>query len=94
VLLKLGGFFFLVTLIFWLWAVFDCITSDNERIRNLPKIVWVIIVIAFLEFGALAWVLLGRPQGTRPWAGPSGRARPTGLGPVGPDDDPDFLRKI
>jgi hypothetical protein len=107
-LVKLGGLFFIVSLIFWLWAIFDSITSDDQRIRLLPKAVWVIIVLLFLEVGALAWVLLGRPradqrQGPRngfpPMSGgPRGtrgsRGSQRSAGPVGPDDDPDFLRGI
>jgi hypothetical protein len=97
-LLKLGGLFFVVSLIFWLWAIFDSITSAADRVRNLPKIAWVIIVLIFLEVGALAWLLLGRPReqtgsgrtsGFRSIPGPRPRS-----GPIGPDDDPDFLGKI
>lgn len=92
-LLKLGGLFFLISVVFWLWAIFDSLTCDDKRVRNLPRWAWVVIILVFLEFGALAWVIFGRPRngqlvadGTRPPA-PRGR-------PVGPDDDPDFLRNI
>jgi hypothetical protein len=95
-LLRLGGLFFLIATVFWLWAIFDSITSDAAQVRNLPKIAWVIVVFLGLEFGAAAWVLLGRPR-KQPYAGPRStlRPRPSGPpGPVGPDDDPDFLRKL
>jgi hypothetical protein len=94
-LLKLGGVFFIASLVFWLWAIFDSITSEKDRVRNLPKVAWVIIVLIFFEVGALAWALLGRPPtGPQPGSGPRGTLRPRPGGPVGPDDDPDFLRKI
>lgn len=92
-LIRLGGFFFIASAIFWLWAIFDSISSDQRRVRNLPKWAWVIIVLLFFEVGALAWTLLGRPRTGRqgpPMPGPGSRS----AAPVGPDDDPDFLRGI
>jgi hypothetical protein len=121
-LIRLGGAFFLVSLIFWLWALFDSLTSDASRIRSLPKLVWIVLVLLFFEVGALAWVVFGRPRAGQPHRGGSaGRTRSpfgsfSGFGqrgagptssnwpppvrkagqnrPVGPDDDPDFLRGL
>ncbi|MDQ1718660.1 MAG: hypothetical protein QOE89_2613 [Pseudonocardiales bacterium] len=133
-MVKLGGLVFVAALLFWLWAIFDSITSDKARVRSLPKPVWVVLIVILVEFApiaALAWVLFGRPRGenqnpfARPpgsfgpiggafggrWGG-SGSGRPgsggsgsggSGSGgsgrrpkgrPVGPDDDPDFLKGI
>jgi hypothetical protein len=123
-LIRLGGVFFLASLIFWLWALFDSLTSPAARIRALPKAVWVVLVLLLFEIGALAWVIFGRPRAGQPHQGASGGARSPfdglggGLGgsgrrgtgpagnswpqrkrgqdrpPVGPDDDPDFLRGL
>lgn len=38
----------------------DIITKDESQIRNLPKIVWVIIVLLFPLIGSLVWLLAGR----------------------------------
>ena len=92
-LLKLGGLFFIASLLFWLWAIFDSITAEPGRIRNLPKIAWVIVILIFLEFGALAWVLFGRPRNT-PHATSARGAGNRPAGPRGPDDDPDFLKGL
>ena len=92
-LLKLGGLFFLVSVVFWLWAIFDSLTCDDKRVRNLPRWAWVVIILVFLEFGALAWVIFGRPRSGQLVADGSRPQAPRG-GPVGPDDDPDFLRNI
>jgi hypothetical protein len=92
-LLKLGGLFFLVSVVFWLWAIFDSLTCDAKRVRNLPRWAWLVLILVFLEFGALAWALFGRPRAGQLVAG--GSRRPASGGrPVGPDDDPDFLRDI
>lgn len=105
--LRLGALFFVVSLVFWLWAIFDSITTDDGRVRNLPKWAWLLIILLFFEVGALIWVLFGRPKagvsrageqpGTqrRPFPGQSPqRPQRRPRGPVGPDDDPDFLGTI
>jgi phospholipase D-like protein len=92
-LLKLGGLFFLVSVLFWLWAIFDSLTCDEKRVRNLPRWAWVVVILVFLEFGALAWALFGRPRAGQLAAHGSQSQGPR-RGPVGPDDDPDFLRNI
>ena len=56
------GVFGLIILGFWLWAIFDVITTDESLVRNLPKFVWLMIVIFLSSIGALAWLLLGRPE--------------------------------
>jgi len=93
-ILKLGGLFFIISVVFWLWAIFDAITTEADRVRNLPKLAWVILVLMFFEIGALAWALLGRPSNKFSTSPSSNTGRPGQSGPVGPDDDPDFLRKL
>jgi hypothetical protein len=94
-LIRLGGLFFVLMAILWLYALFDALTSEPSKVRNLPKIGWVVIVLIGFEIGAVAWFLLGRPKNQALMPGP-GRAMPPtrGSGPVGPDDDPDFLKGI
>jgi type VI protein secretion system component VasK len=48
-------------LLFWLWALYDVITVDQHRVRNLPKILWIGITVVLFVLGALLWVFLGRP---------------------------------
>jgi hypothetical protein len=63
-----GGLFGLVLLGFWLWAIFDVISTDDAMVRNLPKFMWLMLVIFLSDVGAIAWLLLGRPEhaGFRP----------------------------
>jgi hypothetical protein len=56
-----GGFVSFVLLGFWLWAIFDVISSDQTAVRNLPKLVWLLLVVFLSTIGSLAWLLLGRP---------------------------------
>lgn len=71
------------------YAAVDCIQTDDDRVRGLPKLVWVLLIVIAPIIGPAAWFFAGRPP--RPTSGPSGPRR---LGPRGPDDDPDFLRKL
>lgn len=51
----------LVLIGLWVWAIFDVIASDSVIVRNLPKPVWLILVLIFPDIGSIAWLLLGRP---------------------------------
>lgn len=63
-----GGLVGFLLLGFWLWAIFDVISTDESMVRNLPKFAWLMLVIFLSTIGALAWLLLGRPEraGFRP----------------------------
>ncbi|MFD5561634.1 MULTISPECIES: PLD nuclease N-terminal domain-containing protein [Kitasatospora] len=85
----------------WVWAFIDCLTTPEDEIRHLPKVVWVIIVLLFPLVGSIAWLVAGkdraRSRGRRaawpsgPTAGFPERERPR---PLAPDDDPEFLASL
>jgi hypothetical protein len=89
----------LALLAFWLYCLFDVITTPEEGMRNLPKVLWVIVVVLLFAVGGLLWFLLGRPlqqqartpEGPRPFSRPPSTRPPA---PKGPDDDPEFLRNL
>ena len=68
-------------------ALVDVIRIDPSRVRALPKALWAVIVIAIVIIGPILWFTLGRERLERR---DGGRYR----GPVAPDDDPEFLRRI
>ncbi|MFC6079601.1 PLDc N-terminal domain-containing protein [Sphaerisporangium aureirubrum] len=86
----------LALLAFWLYCLFDVITTPEQDVRNLPKMLWVLIIVLLPGLGGVLWLLLGRPLGeqtaSRRPPGDTGRPRPSA--PRGPDDDPDFLRDL
>ncbi len=49
-------------MLLWIWAVLDCISTDSILVRNLPKTTWLFLVIFIPTIGAVAWLLLGRPE--------------------------------
>ncbi|WP_250907273.1 PLDc N-terminal domain-containing protein [Nonomuraea sp. NEAU-A123] len=86
----------LATMVLWLYCLFDAITTPEEACRNLPKILWVLVVLLFPLVGSVIWLVAGRPQAVQ-------AARPTGFpeydrpGPAtatNPDDDEEFLRRL
>ena len=60
-LIEAEGIIGFVLFALWIWALIDCISTDSELVRNLPKGVWLIIVIFLFDLGAILWLLLGRP---------------------------------
>jgi hypothetical protein len=49
-----------IPLIFWIWALIDCIT--NEPSNTNDKIVWVILIVVTNFIGALLYVIIRRPE--------------------------------
>jgi Phospholipase_D-nuclease N-terminal len=78
----------ILLVLFWLWALFDCIATESSRCRNLPKPLWVILVLILPDIGSFLWLLLGRPERAR-WQ-PGAANYDTPRRPVGPEDEPRY----
>lgn len=86
----------------WIYCLLDVIMADEHRIRNLPKLTWVMIVLFTYEIGAVAWLVAGRPQSaprSLPYKGNTGSPypeydRPGRFVATNPDDDEAFLRQV
>ncbi len=79
-----------------IYAFVDCVQTDHRLVRVLAKPVWLLVVLVPV-LGPLVWFVAGRTdaRGGRPPQRPGPAARPPApRGPRGPDDDPDFLRKL
>ena len=85
---RLGGIglFGFVAMLLWIYCIFDVIASEESLIRNLPKTMWLLIVIFIPTIGSIAWLGLGRPMfaGWRP-GDTTTRAQPSVWAP---DDGP------
>ncbi|HET7487823.1 MAG TPA: PLD nuclease N-terminal domain-containing protein [Acidimicrobiales bacterium] len=82
-----GGIFFVALLGLWLYCLFDVIGTDESLCRNLPKMVWLLLVLFLPDAGALAWLIMGRPRNTTWEPGSSVyRAAPRGV-----DAEPEHL---
>lgn len=80
-------------LAFTIYTMIDCVQTEDDRVKGLPKMVWVFVILLFPLAGGGAWWLAGRPAGVPGLTGPPIQ-RPTRRGPLGPDDDPDFLGRL
>ena len=82
------GFVPLVLLALWIYCILDVIATEDSLIRNLPKTMWLLIVIFLPDIGSLAWLLLGRPM----YAGwrPGDKTRRPTKRVIGPEDRADF----
>jgi hypothetical protein len=101
-MLFFDGAFGLLLIGLWLFCLFDVITTDSAVVRNLPKLLWLFIVLVLPDIGSILWLVAGRPWngGTSnlPYKGNIGRsarAEPTRrTAATNPDDDEDFLRGL
>jgi hypothetical protein len=84
----------LALLVLWIFCILDVISTEEVLCRNLPKYVWLLIVIILPDVGSIAWLLLGRPVGAGFRLGSQvGVYRPQKRA-IGPEDSPDFLASI
>ncbi len=93
-LFEAEGVIAFIVFAFWIWAIVDCITTDSELSRNLPKGVWLVIVFLLFDLGAVLWLLLGRPMNKhwRPVTGAERAGSPRRA--IGPEDSPRFEGSI
>ncbi|MFN2517601.1 MAG: PLD nuclease N-terminal domain-containing protein [Jatrophihabitantaceae bacterium] len=87
------GLFFLAL---WIFCIIDVITTPEDKVRNLPKIAWLLIVILLVDIGSIAWLVAGRVwngEPRRPLAGTPARPAKRSLA-RNPDDDDEFLASL
>ncbi|MFC0530066.1 PLD nuclease N-terminal domain-containing protein [Phytohabitans kaempferiae] len=90
---------FLVQIVLAVLALISCLSAEEDEIRALPRIVWVLVILFFPLVGSIAWYFIGRPVradasqsgGWRVGGGFPEHRRPR---PVAPDDDPEFLKSL
>jgi hypothetical protein len=107
----LSGLIGLVSVVLWVYAFFDALTTPAQEARNLPKVLWLVVIALFMPVGSILWLFLGRPRKPASVLGdasspaqaaasiddldPSDFDKPSGSPhPLGPDDDPEFLRDL
>ncbi|WP_278313911.1 PLD nuclease N-terminal domain-containing protein [Lolliginicoccus levis] len=67
-------YLFLLSFVILVVCLIDIINTDDSRIRNLPKVAWILLVIILPLAGMVAWLVAGRP-----YADDAPRYRSTGF---------------
>ena len=96
-----SGALALVELGLLVYCVLNIITTPEPQVRNLPKLLWLLLVVVVPIVGGIAWLVAGRPQGparSLPYKGnrgvPPEYDRPGRAAASSPDDDEAFLRSL
>lgn len=92
----------------WLYCLTDAALTPAAEFPGLPKPVWIAVIVLTFILGAIAWYITRKLWRIRYWpASPAGpadalarhpasrsRNTPRRTAPIGPDDDPEFLRML
>ncbi|MEU4221280.1 PLDc N-terminal domain-containing protein [Actinoplanes sp. NPDC026623] len=78
-----------VQLVLVVLALIGALSAD--RVRNMPRALWLLVILLIPLLGPLAYFFWGRPVQPPREGGP---IRPSSPRPASPDDDPDFLRSM
>ncbi len=101
-MVKLQIVLFVLGFALWVYCLVSVISSDDGRIRHLPKIAWLLIVLFFPFVGSIAWLIAGRPTSTATRRSPFEREvpefpeydRPGRVAASDPAKDEEFLRRV
>lgn len=101
-MVRLYAVLFAVEICLLVYCVLNVITTPDHEVRNLPKMVWLLLVLFFPLVGGIAWLACGRPQRPQrslPYKGNAGSVpaeydRPGRATAWSPDDDAAYLRSL
>lgn len=90
------------TFALWVFCLVDAIGAPADRIRNLPKVGWILLILFFPFIGSIAWLVVGRPDDRASRRSPYEREtphfpeydRPGRASATDPAKDDDFLRQV
>lgn len=96
--LKLYALISVVSIVLMVWCLIEAISTDEGRMRNLPKLWWILLILFFPLAGSIAWLAAGRPVTTspRPGATPAFPEydRPGRMAASDAVADEDFLKRV
>ncbi len=69
------------------FALADCVQTEDEKVKGLPKWAWIVLIVLIPWVGPITWLFVGKERS-------GGTGRQQRKGPMAPDEDPDFLRRL
>jgi Phospholipase_D-nuclease N-terminal len=57
------AFLVLLWVVIWVAAFVDALFADSDRVRLMPKAIWVIVILLLGGIAGIAWFVFGRPRG-------------------------------
>ncbi|WP_433791329.1 PLD nuclease N-terminal domain-containing protein [Actinoplanes sp. CA-252034] len=81
---RLNTLLFLVVVALAVVALIDCLLTERSRVQAFPRGAWTVLILLCPIFGPVAWFRAGR----------GAPAADVARIPAGPDDDPEFLRRL
>ena len=88
-MVRLFVFLAAVQLVLVVLALISALSAD--RVRTVPRALWVLVILLIPLLGPGAYFVFGRPLPAPREGGP---VRHTAPRPTSPDDDPEFLRSM
>ncbi len=101
-MIKLQLLLGVVTFALWVFCLVDAIGAQPARVRHLPKVAWILLILFFPLVGSIAWLVAGRPDGGAPRRSAHEREvpgypeyeRPGRAAASDPAKDDEFLRQV
>ncbi len=83
-----------IIVLLMIFAVVDIAVIERDRIRGLPRGLWLALAIVLPVVGPVLWFFVGRLRKGEGMAPSAAASAPRRAGPIAPDDDPEFLGRL
>ena len=83
-----------IVVLLMVFSVVDIAVLERSRVRFLPKLAWIVLVVVLPIAGPVIWFIVGRGRPGEGYSVASTNPTIRRLGPIAPDDDPDFLGRL
>lgn len=61
-MLKFSALLAAISVGLMVWCLVEAISTAGHRIRNLPKVAWILLILLVPVIGSIAWLVGGRPS--------------------------------
>ena len=72
-----------------IYALADCLQTEDAKVKGIPRWGWILLIVLLPWIGPITWLVVGKDR-----SGGERDDRPRRSGPLAPDEDPEFLRRL